>query len=156
VAELHTIKFLQMSHGVPAVRFGRPVILVADRNPIIRKVVQTMLVRQGFRVLLASTPDGALKVATRFSARLDLVIVDVEMGATTGLGIVNLVARQSPGLPLLVMSSQWQQMDQSSGRAIDCLAKPFTQAVLVGKVRALTARSGVVRAGRYKIVSLGR
>jgi DNA-binding response OmpR family regulator len=136
-------------------RFGRPLILVADRNAIIRKVVQTMLVRQGFRVLLASTPDRALKVAIRFSARLDLVIVDAEMGATTGLSIVSLVARQSPGLPLLVMSSQWHQTDQP-GRAIDCIAKPFTMALLVGKVRALSTRSGGVKPGRYKIVSLGR
>ncbi len=145
-----------MSYGVPPLRFGRPLILVADRNPIIRKVVQTMLIRQGFRILLASTPGSALKVATRFSARLDLMIVDAEMGATTGLGIVNLVGRESPRLPLLVMSSQCQPIDQPSGRAIDCIAKPFTMGLLVEKVRALTARSGGLRMGRYKIVSLGR
>jgi DNA-binding response OmpR family regulator len=145
-----------MSHAVPVVRHGRPLILVADRNPIIRKVVHTMLIRQGFRVLLASTPDGALRVTTRFSARLDLVIVDAEMGATTGLGIVNLVARQSPHLPLLVMFNVLHEQDQASAPAIESISKPFTQALLVGKVRALTARSRGVKPGRYKIVSRAR
>lgn len=145
-----------MSHATPVVRHGRPVILVADRSSIIRKVVQAMLIRQGFRILLAATPGAALKVATRFAARLDLMIVDAEMGATTGLGIVNLVGQQSPRLPLLVMSSRCQPIDRPSGRAIDSIAKPFTMGLLVDKVRALTARTGGLRMGRYKTVSLGR
>ena len=144
-----------MSIALPELRAARPLILLADRNPLIRKVVHTMLVGKGFRVLLAPTPETALKVITRLARHLHLMIVEAGMSVSAGFDLCDRISRISPRLPMLVMSSQPGEQDQAPSKTKDYIAKPFTQRVLLQKIRYLITGSTLSVPGLYKTVSLG-
>ena len=59
------------------------VILSADDDPDIRRLIERVLSRAGHRVILA--PDGRAALDTAFSQDLDLVILDVDMPRMNGL-----------------------------------------------------------------------
>jgi CheY-like chemotaxis protein len=130
-------------------------ILVADRNALIRKVVHTMLVGQGFRVLLAPTAQDTLRVVTRLAGRLDLMVVEAAMSAAAGFDIIERVSGLTPHLPILLMSSQLREADQAPSPALDYIAKPFTQGLLLEKIRSLIPTAALPSRGLYKTASLG-
>jgi len=144
-----------MSIAQPEVRRGRPLILVADRNALIRKVIHTMLIGQGFRVLLAPTAQDTLKVATRLAGHLDLMVVEAAMSAAAGFDIIERISGISPRLPMLLMSSQLREEDQAPSPARDYISKPFTQGLLLEKVRSLITSAALPVTGLYKTASPG-
>jgi|SwirhisoilCB2_FD_contig_51_13455490_length_798_multi_2_in_0_out_0_1 CheY-like chemotaxis protein len=141
-----------------AVRNGRrPLILVADPNEIIRQVIRTILVGQGCRVLFAHNGEAAVRVIKRLSSRLDLMIVDMSIEATRGFDIADHAAQLAPGLPVVLLSSRLLEgspAQQYLGPRREIVAKPFTQASLLSKVRDLLADP--TRTNQYKTVSRAR
>jgi DNA-binding response OmpR family regulator len=144
-----------MSIALSELGRGRPLILLADRNPLIRKVVHTMLIAKGFRVLLAPTVETALKVITRLARHLDLIIVEAAMSVSAGFDLFERVSRISPRLPVLVMSSQLGEPDQPPSTTKDYIGKPFTQRLLLQKICFLITGSTLPVPGLYKTASLG-
>jgi CheY-like chemotaxis protein len=139
-----------------SVRNGRrPLILVADPNEIIRQVICTILVGQGCRVLFAHSGEAAVRVVRRLSARLDLMITDMSMQATRGFDIADHAAHLAPELSVLLLSGRSLEQSLLSqehlGPRRDIVAKPFTQASLLSKVRKLLADSG--KTSQYKTAS---
>jgi len=142
-----------MSIVQPEVRSGRPLILVADRNALIRKVIRTMLIGQGFHVLLAPTAQHALKVVTRLTGRLDLIIVEAAMSAAAGFNIIERVSGLSPRMPLLLMCSQLREEALAPSPRRDYIAKPFTQGLLLEKIRGLIGSAARPVTGLYRTAS---
>src|SRR5688500_9338680 len=57
-------------------------ILIADDSPSIRKLVETILTKSGYKVLVANDGREALKLA--FENDIDAVVADEEMPKLTG------------------------------------------------------------------------
>lgn len=120
-----------------ALRGSEKILLVEDAEPL-RKLAQTFLEAAGFRVLSAGSGEEALKLAASCGDTFDLLLTDVVMPGMNGRVLAeNLVPRQ-PGMKLLYMSGYTDSFIAGHGvlePGIHLLHKPFTEEVLVGKVR---------------------
>ena len=130
-----------MSVNVPA-RTTRP-ILVVDDDPLIVRLVRTYLERAGFEVTEASTGRDALAaIALEQPA---LIVLDVMLPETDGLTVLTALRRNSR-VPVIMLSARGRVEDRIEGLetgADDYLAKPFSPAELVVRVRRLLERAGL-------------
>ncbi len=104
------------------------VILSADDDPDMRRLIERILTRAGHQVLLAS--DGQDALDTAFTHDLDLVILDVEMPRLHGLAACRAL-REDPRtshLPVIIASGSlappYSDVDEAGGTAY--VPKPFT------------------------------
>jgi two-component system cell cycle sensor histidine kinase/response regulator CckA len=108
---------------------------VVDDDPTVRGIVITALKAQGFVVDEAQDGLAALAVLKKRPGQFDIVLTDIEMPKMNGRELGIHLHEIHPELPVLYMSGFCNPLDES-GVPADCfLAKPFTPAVLVNKVR---------------------
>ena len=113
------------------------ILLVEDAEPL-RKLAQTFLEAGGFRVLSAGSGEEALEVAASFSGNFDLLLTDVVMPGMNGRVLAEQLLRRQPGLKVLYMSGYTDSFIAGHGvlnPETHLLHKPFTEEVLIGKVR---------------------
>jgi CheY-like chemotaxis protein len=121
-------------------------ILSADDDPDIRRLIERVLVGAGHRVILAPDGQAALEAVFDKDLDLDLVILDVEMPRMRGLDACRKL-RDDPRtahLPVLIASGSLAPpySDVEAAGATACLHKPFTPAQLRDAVeRELMAAS---------------
>jgi CheY-like chemotaxis protein len=116
---------------------GSETILVADDEPIVLSLTQTILKLHGYRVLTASDGMEALE-AHRKARPIDLLVTDVIMPRMTGPELAHAIKSEGEGFRCLFMSgySAEQIRDQGAGDiGCDYLRKPFKPAELLEKVR---------------------
>ncbi|MBW3660752.1 MAG: response regulator [Gemmatimonadetes bacterium] len=108
-------------------------ILMVEDEAALRRLVTTVLERQGFRVLSAESATDALVVAQRLETSPDLVVTDLLLPGGSGLRLVARLRERWPDLPVIVVSGHPEQADEiPAGFAF--LAKPFGTADLVAAV----------------------
>jgi two-component system, cell cycle sensor histidine kinase and response regulator CckA len=115
----------------------KTILLVEDAEPL-RKLAQSFLEGNGFRVLSASCGEEALDIAARHSGILDLLLTDVVMPGMNGHALAEQLSARQPGLKVLFMSGYTDSFIAGHGvleAGTNLLHKPFTEEVLVGKVR---------------------
>jgi len=121
-------------------RSGGRRILVVDDEPHIRRVLQAMLGREGFDVILAS--DGAEGLRLLESGNIDLVILDLIMPGATGLEVLAKIRthRERPDMPVIILTAKGQDADREAafaGGADDFLTKPFSPRKLIARIREI-------------------
>ncbi len=117
---------------------GTETILVCEDDPKIRRLVEVMLTRRGYRVLSAGDPADALETVRKFAEPIDLLLTDIVMPHTSGFELARTVAQLLPGLHVLYMSGYTDNHmngTQTLGEDVPFLQKPFTTAALLSKVR---------------------
>jgi two-component system nitrate/nitrite response regulator NarL len=78
--------------------------LIVDDNAGYLSEARDLLERQGMRVVgVASTGGDALSIAA--SDRLDLALVDVDLGAESGLDVARALARCAAPVPVILISA---------------------------------------------------
>ena len=113
------------------------ILLVEDAEPL-RRLAQTFLESTGFRVLSAASGEEALEVAARFSGNFDLLLTDVVMPGMNGRLLAEQLLPRQPGMKVLYMSGYTDSFIAGHGvlnPETHLLHKPFTEEVLIGKVR---------------------
>ena len=117
-------------------------ILVADDQREIIESVRMLLSGHGMTVIGALTPAEALSAAKAHSVDAALVDLNYEKGRTSGeqgLELVVALRRQSPTLPVIVMTA-WSSIDlalEAMRRgARDFIEKPWEEPRLVGLLRS--------------------
>jgi DNA-binding NtrC family response regulator len=112
---------------------------VVDDDPVVRASCRRILEGEGHRVKLCTSAPEALAELSRQACQL--LVVDVIMPEFDGLYLIGRVRRDSPGLPILVMSGYPTPETIASGQrmgATHFIAKPFTPEELSAAVaRAL-------------------
>lgn len=112
-------------------------ILVAEDEPDIRRLLEIMLTRAGFRAVIASNGREALDL---FNAEQPaLVILDVGMPELGGWDVL-IHIRESSDARVLMLSARGLETDQVRGLnlgADDYMTKPFSNDQLVARVRSL-------------------
>jgi CheY-like chemotaxis protein len=100
-------------------------ILVADDDPIIRKLICEVLREDGHQVSAVANGAEAVKAAQR--DEFELLFSDVHMPVMNGLETLRTMRSISPNLPVVMMDSYPDQLvnqAQNEG-ALTCIHKPF-------------------------------
>ena len=125
---------------VAAAARGTETLLVVEDDPRVRAVTVRALRGAGHRVLVAGSGPEALGIVEGEPGALQLVVTDVVMPGMSGKALVDALRLRRPGLRALFVSGYPQEVIARSGvldSGIAFLAKPFTPATLVARVRAL-------------------
>jgi DNA-binding response OmpR family regulator len=124
----------------------QPLVLVADDEPRITKLVSIALSEEGFRVVTASGGEDALAKAEEI--RPDIVLLDIVMPDLDGIEVMRQLREQRP-VPVILLTAKGATADKAKGLdlgADDYIAKPFSRAELVSRVRAILRRRDLDRA----------
>jgi len=79
-------------------------ILLADDHPMVRRGLRMVLDAEPDLQVVAEAGDGVEAIAAGLREELDLAVLDVAMPRMTGLHAARELARQRPGLRLLMLS----------------------------------------------------
>ena len=112
-------------------------ILVVEDEPIVLKIVISILENAGFCVLAAANSTEALKIEMDFSGKIDLLLSDVMMPDMSGPVIAKVLKKYRPEMRVLMMSGypEGGMLVQNYGWSF--MAKPFVAAALVERVNAV-------------------
>ena len=114
-------------------------ILIVEDSDVVRHVAQRVLSRRGYRVLEAADADEALEHLARSTTPVDLVLMDVVLPERDGVALYADICARRPNLPVVFMSAFPAEILAARGHSdltAPFLAKPFTPATLLTKVRA--------------------
>jgi putative nucleotidyltransferase with HDIG domain len=115
-------------------------ILVIDDDAEVCRAIGALLDQSGYDVSIAADADQALRLL-QDDPGCSLVLSDVMMPGRDGLGLLDLICRDYPGVPVVMLTSVDDvQVASNAFRrgAIDYLLKPFGRSQLLGvTLRAL-------------------
>lgn len=122
----------------PAVPGRGELILVAEDEPELRKLIRDALVAGGYRVILAADAEEARKCAAEHAGEIALVCSDLVMPHGGGARLGAFLRRLLPDVPLLFMTGFAEHRDAEVARRTghSVLLKPFTTPKLLAQVRA--------------------
>src|ERR1700722_11338709 len=121
---------------------AQTIVLVDDDRNILTSV-QMAMEAEGFEVRTFPDGDEALRGLTQKPA--DLAVLDIKMPRLNGMELLQRL-RANPGtsrMPVIFLTSKDEEIDEIMGLrmgADDYIKKPFTQRLLLERVRALLRR----------------
>jgi len=100
-------------------------ILVADDDPVIRKLLCQVLSEDGHKVSLAT--NGAQVIEKVQKEDFELLLSDVHMPVMNGLETLRTMRSTFPQLPVVMMDSYPDQLVKQAENegALTCIHKPF-------------------------------
>jgi nitrogen regulation protein NR(I) len=125
-------------------------VLVVDDEANLRKVLSTMLRRDGFDVAVAS--DGEQGLAEFHKHGADIVVTDLVMPRAGGLELLKGVHAADPGVPVVIITAHGtvdSAVEAIKAGAFDYVTKPFDQAELSAVIlKAARTRQSSLRSVR--------
>lgn len=121
----------------------RSVALVDDDRNILT-TLSIALQAEGYATRVYSDGEAALKALTENPP--DLAVFDIKMPRMDGMELLRRL-RETSDLPVIFLTSKDQEEDEEAGLAMgadDYIAKPFSQRLLLARVRAILRRTGPV------------
>jgi len=115
-----------------------------DRN--ILSSLSIALIAEGFVTRLYSDGNAALKAL--LDNPPDVVVCDIKMPNLDGVELLRRL-REKSNLPFIFLTSKTDELDEALGFAMgadDYIAKPFSQRLLIARIRALLRRAALARA----------
>ena len=115
---------------------GGRVLLVEDEARL-RKLVDTILRRHGYEVLVAEGPVEALEIALNDPRPIDLLLTDIVMPQMSGTDLAEQIATFRPDIRVLLTSGYTDNILHEGivDNGVHFLTKPFTPDVLLETVR---------------------
>ncbi len=119
-------------------------IMAVDDDPLIRRLVQMNLQRQGYRVTLASNGVEALQQLE--DERPDLLVLDISMPEMDGIELLRRLraAPDTADIRVIMLSAKAQEADIHEGHrsgANAYLTKPFSPQALIETVQEVLSQS---------------
>ncbi len=116
---------------------GRPLVMVVDDSPTVRKLVSLTLERRGYRVISAF--DGVAAIKELGACRPDLILLDINMPRLDGYRLCKLIKKHeaTQNIPVVMLSGKDGMFDKLRGRLVGCsdyITKPFEADALTHKV----------------------
>ncbi|MFN0180592.1 MAG: ATP-binding protein [Gemmatimonadales bacterium] len=116
---------------------GATILLVEDETPL-REIAEKVLVREGYRVMVAKDGDEALMLAAGSPHQIDLVLADVIMPGMSGSQMIAEMRKLKPISRVLYMSGYpGEDLIGQLNNEDRLLRKPFTPFVLLENIRAV-------------------
>ena len=122
-------------------------IALVDDDKNILASVSMLLEQEGYHVRTFS--DGASALTALTANAPDLAILDIKMPRMDGLELLRRL-RQNAELPVIFLTSKDEEIDELMGLnagADDYIRKPFSQRLLLERVRAVLRRADPAKAG---------
>ena len=116
-------------------------ILVVDDDEQLAALLVLVLEGEGYPVVVANDGAGAIEHVDR--GRIDLVVLDISLGADDGRIVLSQI-RERDDLPVIIISGQGDTADRVLGLRLgadDYLPKPFSPVELVARVESVLRRS---------------
>jgi two-component system response regulator HydG len=117
---------LHARHPATPVEDEPGLVLVLDDEPLLLRSLERILRSDGHRTVLAENPAAA--ESTLVDPRLDVVLLDLFLGATSGLDLLERLKRERPAVEVIVITGH-ASIESAVGSirrgAFDYLAKPF-------------------------------
>lgn len=116
-------------------------ILVADDTASLRRMVQSYLTQEGFRVVTAADGFEALSVARH--EHPDLILLDLMMPNMSGYEFIRAYSKEGQA-PIIVLTAKLEENDKVLGLELgadDYVTKPFSPRELTARVRAVLRRA---------------
>jgi DNA-binding response OmpR family regulator len=126
---------------------SRQRVLVVEDDPSIALGLRINLESEGYEVLLAEDGDRGLALARE--QKPALIVLDVMLPKLNGFEVLDTLRREGYGMPIIVLSAKAAEIDKVTGLELgaeDYVAKPFSLAELLARVRAALRRGPVANA----------
>ncbi len=121
---------------------GKKYILIADDDPQIRQIMQLLLSSEGYAVV---TAEDGLRAAEMAGEEIDLYLLDVDMPGQNGI-VTAAQIRTRFETPIIFLTAYSGESDKVLGFSVgadDYIVKPFSNAELLLRIRAVLRRSAV-------------
>ena len=119
-----------------------PSLLITDDDPGFRETLAVVFQPRGFRTLLASDGEEALKIVHR--EKVDVVLLDMHMPKLTGLETLRQLKEFRAMLPCILLSAQLDELIIEQARlahAYSVLSKTVKISQITGAVRQALERT---------------
>jgi two-component system response regulator ChvI len=121
------------------------VIALVDDDRNILTSVSIALQQEGFVTRVYSDPTMALRAISDNAP--DLGVFDIKMPGMDGMELLRRV-REFSSIPVIFLTSKDDELDEALGLAMgadDYVSKPFSQRLLIARIRALLRRQELAR-----------
>ncbi len=127
-------------------------ILVVEDDPHARRLMQTVLERNGYSVYIAKDGLDALELLDQ--KHVDLVVLDVMMPRMDGFAFTKELRDGGSNLPILMVTARETPADVKRGFIIgtdDYMTKPVDEEEMLLRIAALLRRSRIVSEKRLTV-----
>ena len=134
---------------------ARPVVLVVDDEPQMRKFIRITLTANGYGVIEASAAAEAIQQAAAHTP--DLVLLDLGLPDADGSEVIRRI-REWSAMPILVISARGKEESKVlalDDGADDYVTKPFGAAELMARVRVALRHAARVAGTPDAVVEIG-
>jgi len=124
---------------------AQQVIALVDDDRNILTTVSIALQAEGFATRVYT--DGQTALKSLLENPPDLAIFDIKMPRMDGFELLQAL-RATSQLPVIFLTSKDEEIDEARGLALgadDYIAKPFSQRLLVARIRAILRRTELAR-----------
>ena len=121
-------------------------ILLAEDDIAVRDFTFRVLTMDGHDVVHAHEGQEALRCITVSGNGFDLMVSDIRMPVIDGVTLANLVFRQQPNLPILLMTGYSVDKGETyAPSVVGVLQKTFTLEAMQGAVRRAVGQKPLAR-----------
>jgi two-component system, cell cycle sensor histidine kinase and response regulator CckA len=117
---------------------GSGVVLFAEDDRAVRRLMSTELRRRGFTVLEARHGGEALEICRQYGGDIDMLVSDIVMPTMNGVDLAAAATRIRPDMPILLISGHPERagvgLDVGGAHAGNLLLKPFTPDDLAARI----------------------
>ena len=132
-------------------------VLVAEDEPKMGLLLKRGFGEEGHEADVVPTGEEALSIAN--TRRYDAIVLDAMLPGLDGFATCRELRSRGVGTPVLLLTARDAVADRIAGLDIgadDCLAKPFSFAELLARLRALVRRTPGERPTTLRIGDLRR
>ena len=127
-------------------------VLVAEDNENTRKLMETVLRRNGYEVFTARDGEEALRVMDEH--HIDIVLLDVMMPKVDGYAFTQELRESGINIPILMVTAKQLPADKHKGFLVgtdDYMTKPVDMEEMLLRIRALLRRAQIVSEHKLQI-----
>jgi len=127
-------------------------ILVVEDNANTRKLMEAVLIQNGYQPILAKDGIEALEILDR--KHVDLIVLDIMMPRMDGYEFTRTLRESGCELPILMVTAKEKPADKKKGFLIgtdDYMVKPVDEEEMILRIAALLRRSRIVNEHRLTI-----
>ena len=127
---------------------GHATVLVVEDEPGMLCLLEEVLSRHGYQVLVASDGEKAIEVYRCYKLRIDVVLLDVGIPKITGWHVLPKIKEENPDVKVVIASGY---LDPKMKAEMSCagvkhfVAKPYTLDALVKTIGNVIGRNKVLQ-----------
>jgi len=127
---------------------GRATVLVVEDEPGMLRLLEEVLSKHGYQVLVASDGEQAIEGHRYYKLRIDVVLLDVGLPEITGWHVLLKIKEENPDVRVVIASGYLDpkmKADMSCAGVKHFVDKPYMLEALVETIENVIERRQVLR-----------